>query len=354
MNPSVSFSRRAFLTGMTAAAARAASGVASRPPALAQIGTKHAHAAGKLQAVRELPELWSVAGWAEPDARRAEAVKQSKPYAGVPLSDEAALLRDPQVKAIVVETAVEESCATALRALQAGKHVHLDKPGALGHVEFKAMRLEAERRGLTVQLGYMLRYNPGFELLFDVVRQGWLGEILEIDASMGKLSGAAERAAIGALPGGAMFELGCHPIDAIVTLLGKPARVVASSTPSGRDRVKDNQLAVLEYPRATAAVRINISDSSGTERRRFAVGGTEGTLELLPMESGQATLWLARARGAYRQGRQALNLPRNGGRYTGEFIDLAKVVRGEKRLAWSAQHDIDVHETLLRAAGVMG
>ena len=41
-----------------------------------------------------------------------------------------------------------------------------------------------------------------------------------------------------------------------------------------------------------------------------------------------------------------------GDRYAGEFTDLAKVVRGEKKLAWNAAHDIAVHETVMRAAGV--
>jgi predicted dehydrogenase len=354
MHPHVhSLSRRTFLTGLAAAAAvRAASASGPTPLGIGQIGTTHAHAAGKIQAVRELPALWTIAGWVEPDARRAEAMSRVKAYAGLRRLEEAELLANPAVKVVIVETAVEDACATALRALRAGKHVHLDKPGALNHAEFKAMRLEAEQRGLTVQMGYMLRYNPGFELLFDVVRQGWIGEILEIEASMSKQSGDAERAAIGALPGGAMFELGCHPIDVILTLLGRPARVLASSTPTQRDGVKDNQLAVLEYPRASATVRINVSDPFGGERRRFMVGGTEGTLELLPMESGRGTLWLTRERGSYKRGRQALALPSAGGRYTGEFIDLAKVVRGEKPLAWTAAHDVAVHETVLRASGV--
>jgi predicted dehydrogenase len=347
-----SLNRRTFLTGLAATVAvRAAS---AAPPArlgIGQIGTVHAHAAGKLQTVRDLPEIWTVAGWVEADARRAEAMSRVKAYAGLRRLEESELLANRDVKVVIVETAVEDACATALRALRAGKHVHLDKPGALNHAEFKSMRLEAEQRGLTVQMGYMLRYNPGFEFLFDVVRQGWIGEILEIEASMSKKSGDAERAAIGALPGGAMFELGCHPIDVILTLLGKPARVLASSTPTQRDGVKDNQLAVLEYPRASATVRINVSDPFGGERRRFMVGGTEGTLELLPMESGRGTLWLTRERGRFKRGKQALALPATGGRYKGEFIDLAPVVRGEKPLAWNASHDVAVHETVLRAAG---
>ena len=43
-----------------------------------------------------------------------------------------------------------------------------------------------------------------------------------------------------------------------------------------------------------------------------------------------------------------------GGRsYVAEFEDLAKAVRGEKKLAWSYQHDLDVHETLLQICGML-
>lgn len=265
---------------------------------------------------------------------------------------ETELLAVPGLAAVAVETRVEESCATAMRCLQAGKHLHLDKPGALNHTEFRTMRADAEKRGLTVQMGYMLRYNPAFELLFNAVREGWLGEVTEIDAAMGKLADPTTRAAIGALPGGGMFELACHVIDAVVTILGKPAGVTGFSTPTQVDGVKDNQLAVLEYAKATAVVRCNHSDPFGGPRRRFNVTGTEGTFEILPLESGKVRLSLTKAHGEYKKGAQSLQLTVPKGRYTAEFVDLAKAVRGEKALAWNAEHDIAVHETVLKAAGI--
>jgi len=256
------------------------------------------------------------------------------------------------LKAVAVETTIEASCEMARRCIEAGKHVHLDKPGALQHAEFKAMRLAAEQKGLTVQMGYMLRYNPAFELLFQAVRDGWLGEITEIDAAMGKLADPTTRQKIGELAGGGLFELGGHVIDAVLTILGKPAAVSAFSTPAGSDGVKDNQMAVLQYAKATAIIRCNHADPFGGPRRRFNVTGTEGTFEIVPLESGKVNLSLTQARGSYKKGTQTFQLDVPKGRYDHEFIDLAKVVRGEKKLAWDAAHDIAVHETLLRAAGI--
>jgi hypothetical protein len=45
-----------------------------------------------------------------------------------------------------------------------------------------------------------------------------------------------------------------------------------------------------------------------------------------------------------------LEIPK--GRYDAEFVDLTRVVRGEKQLEWNAAHDIAVHETTMRAAGL--
>jgi predicted dehydrogenase len=308
---------------------------------IGQIGTEHAHAAGKMAAMRSLTSLWDVVGVTGP-----------KGYDGVKSMRVEELLTVPDLKAVAVETTLEASCAMARRCIEAGKHVHLDKPGAVDHDEFKAMRMEAEKRGLTVQMGYMLRYNPAFTLLFQAVREGWLGEITEIDAAMGKLADAGTRAKIGALEGGGLFELGCHVIDAVLTILGQPSAVTAFSTPTGSDGVKDNQMAVLQYAKATAVIRCNHADPFGGPRRRFNVTGTEGTFEIVPLESGQVTLSLTKARGGYKKGTQKIELQVPKGRYDLEFVDLAKIVRGEKKLAWDAAHDIAVHETVLRAAGI--
>jgi hypothetical protein len=156
---------------------------------------------------------------------------------------------------------------------------------------------------------------------------------------------------IGALAGGGLFELGCHMIDAVLTLLGKPAEVKAFSTPTQADGMKDNQLAVLVYPKATVTLRCNHADPFGGPRRRFQVTGTKGNIEIMPMESGELVARFSEPHGTYKKGEQRLKLSVPKGRYDGEFIDLAKVIRGEKKLAWDAAHDIAVHETVLLASG---
>ena len=119
----------------------------------------------------------------------------------------------------------------------------------------------------------------------------WFGEITEINAAIGKLAPAATREEMQDYPGGGLFELACHLTDAVVTVLGRPAEVRAFSTPTRDDGVKDNQLAVLVYPRATATIRCNHADPFGGPRRFLSVTGTKGTMEIRPLESGR--FWLS-------------------------------------------------------------
>jgi len=283
----------------------------------------------------------------EPDSARRSGV-----YRKLTVLTEDELLRQPDVHAVTVETAVEASCATAARCLKAGKHVHLDKPGALDHGEFRAMRLDAESRGLTVQMGYMLRYNPAFALLFRAVREGWLGEITEVDAAMGKLADDKLRASLGELPGEE-----CSNWPAISSTPPSPSWASRSGStpfppPPRTTASRTINWPYLEYPRATATIRCNHADPFGGPRRRFSVAGTLGAMEIVPLESGKVILSLSEAKGDFRKGTQTLTLEVPKDRYQGEFLDLARVIRGESNLGWSAAHDVAVHETVLRAAGI--
>jgi len=346
--------RRRFLTTATLALAgarvTAESSVPSRIRA-AQIGTGHAHAAGKMQAMRNLPDAYEVIGICEPDNALWKRAAKDKVYAEIPrLTLDGILSSD--AKLVAVETEIGQAPEMATRCLEAGKNIHLDKPGALAHADFKRLRLLAEQKALQLQMGYMLRYNPAFVLLFQAAREGWLGEITSIDASMGKLADPALRKELAALPGGGMFELACHLTDAVVSLLGKPESVQAISTPTASDGMKDNQLAIFRYPKATATLRCNHADPFGGPHRRFQVTGTTGSIEIVPLESGNLILSLTSDHGPYKKGQTELKLDVPKGRYDAEFVDLANAIRGEKSLSWDAAHDIAVHETVLRSAGL--
>jgi predicted dehydrogenase len=345
------FSRRDFLS---AASAGLAVGALSTWPGvhaqsstkprirIGQIGVGHAHAAGKMGALRASQDF-EVVGIAEPDPERRAAAEKSQTYQGLAWLTEEQLLNAESLQAVAVETEVKNLVPTAARCVAAGKHLHLDKPGGESFPAFRALLEDATRRKLTVQMGYMFRYNPAFQLCFQLVRDGSLGEVFSIDTTMSKAIGPGERRSLAPYQGGSMFELGGHIIDAVVSVLGRPSKVTAhirSSSPL-RDGFADNQLAVLDYPGAAVGAR-----------RQFVVCGTGGTFDIRPLEPPQARLALDQTRGVYRKGYQDLKFPNAAGRYDGDFADLARVIRGEKDFPFSPEHDLAVQETLLLASGL--
>lgn len=318
-----------------------------------QIGTAHAHASGKMGTMRKSEE-YEVVGLVEPDAELRAKAEQSATYQGVPWMTEEQLFNAPGLQVVAVETSVKDLVPTATRCVAAGKHVHLDKPGGESLPAFKALLDEATRRKVTVQMGYMFRYNPAFTLCFRLLREGALGEVFSIDAQMSKLLSAGERKGLLPYRGGSMFELGCHVIDAVITVLGRPDKVTPHlrSVSALGDGWSDNDLAVYDYPHASATVRSAMVEVEGGTRRNFIVCGTKGTLAIQPLEPPAARLALVAPHGEFKKGYQDVNFPKPGGRYDGDFADLAKVIRGEKAFEFTPEHDLAVQETLLLSCGL--
>lgn len=298
----------------------------------AQIGTQHSHAAGKLSTLLDLNDLYEVVAIAEPDETHRNRAAQRAPYKDLPWRTVDALLADPEIAVVAVETAIDSLVSTAIRCLKAGKHIHLDKPASQSLAPCREMHALASQNALTIQMGYMLRYNPAFSFTFEAVKSGWLGEITEVHGHMGKRASPGLRAELARYPGGGLFELACHLIDAVVTLLGKPEEIHAIHRRTGEDAFLDNQLATFTYPKALATVGSNHNDPFGGPRRQFTVIGTEGSIEIRPLESPALRLSITKPHGDFDRGVHEVDLPPAEGRYHGEFRDLAKVVRGEKNL----------------------
>lgn len=148
-----------------------------------------------------------------------------------------------------------------------------------------------------------------------------------------------------------MFELGGHMIDRVVAFYGRPERVRPwlrhdTSIP---DTVKDNTLAVLEYPKALALVVSSNRDAAS--HRSFEVIGTDGSIMIDPMEPAPALrIQMREARGPYRKGVQQTNYPPQP-RFVHDFQDLARSIQTGVPLKYSYDHELLLHETLLRASG---
>ncbi len=349
--------RRTFLerTGVLAGAIASGPAAVARPkPApikIGQIGVGHAHAS-KLAVFRKSAD-YEVVGVAEPDAELRKRAESQAPYRGLKWLTRDQLLETPGLQAVLVETRVRDLLDNAEACVRAGKHVHLDKPAGESLPQLRRILDDAARQKLLVQMGYMYRYNPAVVLLRDFLKKGWLGEVFEAHAVMSKVIDPAQRRRLAEYRGGMMFELGCHVLDLVVAVLGKPSAVAPFNLHSARsdDALLDNMLAVLTYPRATATVKASALEVEGFDRRHLVVCGTEGTFHIQPLDNPAARLSLARPRGAYKKGTQELKFPKYT-RYVEDAADMARVIRGERASDFSSGHDLAVQETLLRACGL--
>jgi predicted dehydrogenase len=342
------------VAGSIAPSRQVCAGAAPTRIKVGQIGTAHAHASGKMDALRKLTEHYEVVGVVEPDPALRAAAQRQTAYRDLRWLTEAELLNTPGLQAVAVETAVRELVPTAARCVEAGMHLHLDKPAGPSLPAFKRLLDEAARKKLTVQLGYMFRNNPAFQFCFRAVREGWLGDVFELHAVISKKNPADQRRPLAEFAGGTMFELGCHLIDATVAVMGRPERVTpfVRRTRPDLDNLADNTLAVLEYPQATCCVRSSLVEVEGGQRRQFVVCGDQGTIDIRPLEPPALRLALEQLRDAFRPGYQEVSLPKMPGRYDDQLAELAKIIRGEIEHPYPPAHDLAVHETVLRASGM--
>ena len=358
----MSIERRDFLSTSGATAIGLATTALAQPSAraadknapikVAQIGTRHAHASGQIATLRKYPDVFAIVGVVEPDAERRKSLANHPAYKGLPWMTEEQLLSVKGLQAVAVETAVKDLVPTAGRCIAAGLHVHIDKPAGESLAEFKKVLDAAAGKKLAVRMGYMFRGNPAFGFCFKAVREGWLGQIFEAHGVISKTVGAGTRKALSQYAGGSMFELGCHLIDPLLTLMGKPDRVTAYVRRTQPDKLADNQLAVFEYPQATATIRSALVEVNGSRRRQFTICGDQGTIEIRPLEPPRLELTLAKRRGKFKRGTQTVSLPKSPGRYDENLLDWARTIRGEQPNPYPPAHDLAVHEAILRASGL--
>ena len=83
-----------------------------------------------------------------------------------------------------------------------------------------------------------------------------------------------------------MFIFACHLIDLVVSLLGRPDRIVPFERQTRSDvEMCDNGLIVFEYPRTTVTIRTASLEVEGYQRRQLVVCGDQGTIDIQPLET---------------------------------------------------------------------
>ena len=202
------------------------------------MGATHARAYAHVPGVR-------VAGIASRSADKAAALAAevgARAYA-----DALALLDDPSIGAVSIALPTLLHREVAVAALEAGKHVLVEKPMGLTLADCDAMIEAAARYGRLLMVAHVLRFWPEYLAVAGLLRSGALGKPLSATAFrlMGQ-GGAASWFADPEVSGGAVLDLHIHDLDGFNWLFGRPLTVYSRGQ-RGQGGAWDHVLTTVDY-----------------------------------------------------------------------------------------------------------
>lgn len=176
-------------------------------------------------------------------ARAADLAQLAPGCAAV--TDYTVVLADPRVSAVIVSTLNASLAPIALAAVRAGKHVLVEKPGALNAAQLRTILAAAQLTHTRVRLGYNHRFHPALQKTRELLDSGVLGPLMFLRARYGhggRQGYDREWRADPALSGGGeLIDQGVHLIDLAGWFLGEFSTVEGHATTSFWDmKVDDN------------------------------------------------------------------------------------------------------------------
>lgn len=155
--------------------------------------------------------------------RAADAAQLTRGCAAA--TDFRAVIKDSNVDAVVVATLNGSLAPITLAAVKAGKHVLVEKPGALNAAQLRTIQEVAKTTGAKVRIGYNHRFHPALQKARELVDLGDLGPLMFLRARYGhggrKGYDREWRADVAHSGGGELIDQGVHLIDLAGWFLGE-------------------------------------------------------------------------------------------------------------------------------------
>ncbi|MBC6698224.1 Gfo/Idh/MocA family protein [Hymenobacter puniceus] len=261
----------------------------------------------------------------------------------------AELLADPQLELVVVNTPNDTHFALAKQALQAGKHVLIEKPVATTVAELNELLALAAAQNRHVLAYQNRRWDSDFQLVRQVVEGGQLGQLTEVHFRFDRYKAALNAKTFKEDPAvagsGLSFDLGPHVLDQALSLFGQPERAhVTRASHRPGSRVDDYFHLHLQYPQG---LNVFVAGSLLTAAPvpAYVLHGTRGSFQksradvqetqldqgLLPTEAAyghepagaEGTLTLVPEPGRF----TTSTLPAPAGNYVGLFDAVHQTIR---------------------------
>jgi len=190
-----------------------------------------------------------------------------------------ALVADPDVDIVYVSTPHPFHAANATLALNAGKHVLIEKPFAMNAREAREIVDLAASLGLMVMEAMWTRFLPHMVRIREILAAGTLGDVhtLMADHTQDLPDDPAHRLNDLALGGGALLDLAIYPVSFASNLFGRPETILASA--SFKHTGADSQVAtIFRYPGGQIATTLSASDTQGPNT--VTILGTDGRIDI--------------------------------------------------------------------------
>lgn len=187
-------------------------------------GEKHAQVAAALPGV-------SLRAVCTRDEARRQEIQQRL---GVPRAygDYRELLADPAIDAVSVVTHIDDHVGPAVAALQAGKHVLLEKPMARTVADCDRIIAAAEQAGRVLMVGHICRFNPRYAVAREGIRRGEIGRVVSMYARR-NIPAARSRSVLEKID--PLLGDGIHDTDLMLWMSGAQVETVYAQTLSVRN-----------------------------------------------------------------------------------------------------------------------
>lgn len=202
----------------------------------------------------------------EQSTERQDFVKQRYPDVAVS-SDWHDAINDPDIDVIVIATPAASHFELGMAALQAGKHIFVEKPLALNVAQVDAMGEIAEINDLTIMVGHTCIYNPAVVSARNIIRSGELGQTLYM---------SSRRLALGMVRTdvNAWWNLAPHDLSMLVYLMDDvmPKTISATGGAFLNPGIEDIVFATLEWDSGVRAL-IHVSWLDPSRERKLSIVG---------------------------------------------------------------------------------
>lgn len=246
---------------------------------IAVLSAWHVHAEEYARAFAQVPGIKVCCLWDDDQERGQEmAHKLDIPF----VKDVDLIFADPDIRAVQVTSATDQHEDLMIAAARSGKHIFTEKVLTIGVEAGERVRAAIEDSSIQFAISFPHLCRPALLKAKAIADSGELGQI-----GYARVRNAHNGAVAGWLPerffdpaacgGGAMMDLGAHPMYTLAWLLGEPQKVQSTFTHMTGKQVEDNAVSVLQFPGGA----IGVSETSFVASHNpytLELSGTKGSL----------------------------------------------------------------------------